>query len=168
MKYFTLLTLFYLSLYAHPHCFIDVYPKVNKKNIEVKWVFDEMSSQMLSMDYDSDMNGEISHNESYKLEKDAFSLLERFSYYTYFFSAGKQLKTPRHTDFKAEIKDNKLIYIFSIKRPSKATSVKFYDEDMFTSFVLRDSFVKEANPNKLYQLNKLDEDYFISYELILK
>jgi ABC-type uncharacterized transport system substrate-binding protein len=158
--------LFSTVLYAHPHCFIDVYPTINKKSIKLKWVFDEMSSQMLCMDYDKDMNGNISHNENYKLEKEAFSLLERYSYYTYFFSKQKRLKTPKYISFQASIKNNKLIYVFTIPRPSQATSIKFYDEEMYTSFILKQEHIKKANPSKKYKFYQLNEDYFVSYELI--
>ncbi len=44
-------------LMAHPHCFIDVHPAVGAKKVTITWVIDEMSSQMMLMDFDSDHDG---------------------------------------------------------------------------------------------------------------
>jgi hypothetical protein len=39
---------------------------------------------------------------------------------------------------------------------------------MFSAFVLKDTYVKKANPQKHYSIKKLDGDFYFGYILELK
>ncbi len=168
MRTFVLFILSSIILSAHPHCFIDVYPAINKESVTIRWVFDEMSSQMLIMDYDRDRNGKLNEKESEMVYKEAFFDLKAFEYYTYFYRKKKKLSTPLPNSFMATIEENKVNFYFTMKLPEGTTTIKFYDEDMFSAYILKESFVKQANPTSSYRLKKLDGDYFLGYILELK
>jgi len=156
-----------IILSAHPHCFVDVYPTLTKEQVTIRWVFDEMSSQMLIMDFDADRNGKLSEEES-AMVKESFSGLKEFEYYTYFFRGEEKLPTPPSDSFLATIEGYKVNFYFTLKLPKGTTIIKFYDEEMFSAYILNETFVREANPTKSYRLKKLDGDYFFGYILELQ
>jgi len=168
MRTFVLFFLSSIMLSAHPHCFVDVYPAINKENITIRWVFDEMSSQMLIMDFDTDRNGKLNEKESGMVYKESFSGLKAFEYYTYFYRKDKKLPTPIADSFMATIEENKVNFYFTMKLPEGTTAIKFYDEEMFSAYVLKEAFVKKANPASSYRLKKLDGDFFFGYVLELQ
>ncbi|MEA3373799.1 MAG: DUF1007 family protein [Campylobacterota bacterium] len=168
MRSFILFFLSSIILSAHPHCFVDVYPAVGKERVTIRWVFDEMSSQMLIMDYDRDHNGKLNEKESEMVYKESFSGLEAFEYYTYFYNKNRKLPTPLSDSFMATIEENKVNFYFTLKLPEGTTAIKFYDEEMFSAYVLKDEFVKKANPTQSYRLKKLDGDFFFGYVLELQ
>lgn len=43
------LLLFSFTLFAHPHIFMDVYPKIKTDTVLLHWIFDGMSSDILIM-----------------------------------------------------------------------------------------------------------------------
>ncbi|MEJ2501532.1 MAG: DUF1007 family protein, partial [Campylobacterales bacterium] len=98
------LLLFWVTLLsAHPHCFIDVHPAVDGKKLTVKWVFDQMSSQMLMMDFDRDADGRFSDKESRALYKEGFESLKAYDYYTEFFNGSVKLPTGAAEGFRASV-----------------------------------------------------------------
>ncbi len=163
-----ILILFTTILSAHPHCFIDVYPTMDKKSITIKWIFDEMSSQMLIMDFDKNHDGKINKKESQYIYKEAFKVLKEYDYYTYFLNNKKKISTPNAYDFHASIENFRFMYSFKIKVNKKVTNIQFCDEDMFTAFVIKKDFIKIGNTNKKITLKEMDNDYFYGYELELK
>jgi len=167
MKYI-LLFIFSTLLNAHPHCFVDVYPTIKKDSINIKWVFDEMSSQMLIMDFDTNHDGKIDKKESEYIYKEAFMHLREYDYYIYMHNGKKKLKTPDATGFKASIKNFRFTYIFTIKLNKDITDIDFYDEDMFTAFVVEPEFLKIKNNSKKITLKEMDHDYFYGYKLEFK
>jgi ABC-type uncharacterized transport system substrate-binding protein len=154
-------------LYAHPHCFIDVHPTINKNSITLKWVFDEMSSQMLIMDFDANHDTKISKKESQTIYKEAFIHLKEYKYYTYFLNKKNKMPTPDATNFSASIQDFRLAYTFTLSLDAKTTSIEFYDEDMYSAFVIENEFIKLQDTNKKLKLKEMDNDYFFGYALEL-
>lgn len=165
---YMLFFIFSTILSAHPHCFIDVYPSINKDSINVKWVFDEMSSQMLIMDFDTNHDGKIDKKESELIYKEAFVHLRKYDYYIYMKSAKKKLKTPDATDFKVSIENFRFTYNFDIKLDKSVTDIEFYDEEMFTAYVIKPEFLNTKNSTKKISLKEMDNDYFFGYKLELK
>lgn len=96
-----------VMLWAHPHCFVDVYPAIDQESITVRWVFDEMSSHMLILDFDRDRNGKLNEEESKTLHDETFQDLKKFDYYTYFYHKDKKLPTAPAESFTAAIDENR-------------------------------------------------------------
>ena len=168
MRILTLLLLSMSIVSAHPHCFIDVYPAVGEKKITVKWVFDEMSSQMLMMDFDRDSDGRFSDAESRTLYKEGFESLKAYDYYTAFFKGSARLPTGAAEGFRASVEQFRVQYRFTLPLPEGATAVRFYDEENYSAFVVEDAFVRKANPGKTYRVREFEGDMGIGYILELK
>ncbi len=155
-------------LSAHPHCFIDVHPTVNKDSLTIRWVLDEMSSQMMIMDYDSDGNGKFSEAESKLLFDDTFKSLIKYDYYTHFYSGSKKVATPEVSSFLATIENYQLNYYFTLPLPNKVTSIEFFDDELFTAYILEEDFISVSDTNKKVSLKKLTGDRTFGYKLELK
>ena len=165
---YLLLFIFSTILSAHPHCFIDINPTIDKDSITINWVFDEMSSQMLIMDFDQNHDNIIDKKESAYIYKEAFKSLKEYDYYTYMYNGKKKLKTPTPTDFVAKIENLRFIYKFKMKLNKNINKIKFYDEEMFTAYVIKEAFIKKGTTTKKITLKEMDNDYFFGYELELK
>ncbi len=164
-----ILTIFILSnLFAHPHTFIDVYPKVVVKNnivtqIDFKWIMDEMTSSMLIMEFDQNQNGKIDKEENKYIEENYFLSLKDYDFYTH-------LK-PKYkvTNFFADIKNEKIVYNFTFQllKKTKLSNFKlqFYDTDFFVSMQLKEKFITQKIPHKI---KDLDGDFYYGYEIIYK
>jgi ABC-type uncharacterized transport system substrate-binding protein len=168
MKMLISLLFFTFTLSAHPHVFVDVYPKIGKDTIQLRWVFDEMTSNMMIMDYDVDHNNAFSSSESETLGGDIFFSLKEFDYYTYFFKGEQQLPTGEGRNFSASIQGSQLVFTFTLPRPLEADAIRFYDTDNMTAYQVTETFVKEANPGRTFQVREQDFDYYYGYILELK
>jgi ABC-type uncharacterized transport system substrate-binding protein len=156
------------SLYAHPHTFVEVYPTItieNKsiKQVNFKWVIDEMTSSMLIMEFDQNQNGKIDKDENRYIKENYFLSLKDYDFYTHLHSKYK-IK-----NFKAHIKNAKIEYNFSFvldqKKAVSGFSVEFYDTDFFVSMQLKEKFVTQKIPHKV---EGIDGDFYYGYKIIYK
>lgn len=168
MKILISLLGFTLTLFAHPHVFVDVYPKIEKDTIQLRWVFDEMTSNMLIMDYDMDHDNAFSPAESEVLGSDIFASLKEHDYYTYFFKGNEQLYTGEARGFRASIQGAQLVFTFTLPRPAEAETIHFFDIDNMTAYQVTEAFVKEANHEHSFKVYEQEYDYYYGYVLELK
>lgn len=103
---------------AHPHVFIKSsvsieFNAVGLDSINVNWVFDEMFSAGIIMDYD---NGDLILNseEQYILKRDVFDNLIHFGYFMHITVNGKPFSVEFVKNFKASVDNNQLVYSFQI------------------------------------------------------
>ena len=168
MKILTFIILFISSVYAHPHTFIDVYPTLIQrdgyvKQVNIKWLLDEMTSSMLIMEFDPNGDGKLDKKENKYIRDNYFITLKDYSFYTY-------IKDRYKVDnFHATIKKNRIEYSFALI-PLKKTKVKgfyidFYDEDFFVSMQLKEEFVTQKIP---HIVKDIDGDWFYGYKIIYK
>lgn len=168
MRLLILFSMAAVLLSAHPHCFIDVYPSVGKEKVTIRWLFDDMSSQMMLMDFDRDHDGQLNASESRNLYAEAFASLKSYEYYTYFYRGSVKLPTGTAEGFTAAVEQNRISYTFSLPLPDGATDVRFYDDELFTAFVLEPAFVREANPGRAYTIKPFESANAPGYLLELK
>jgi ABC-type uncharacterized transport system substrate-binding protein len=168
MRIFLLLLFPVAFLFAHPHCFINVYPVVGEKKLTITWDMDEMSSQIMLMDFDRDHNGQFSKNESRALFNTSFNSLHKYDYYTRFFRGKTPLPTGRASDFRASVKGFRVQYHFSLPLQEGVTMVRFCDEENFTAFLLDEASVRKANLGKHYKIRTYEGEIGYGYILELK
>lgn len=166
----------YLS--AHPHTFIDVYPTFFIEDnattlIKFEWVLDDMSSTMLIMDLDINANGIIDTSENAYIEKEYFSSLDEYEYYTYITVANKKIQFPQPNNFQATIHNNKLSYSFEITVNAKLQdiAIEFGDSSSFVAMILKRKFV-QVKGLKIEDLNveitDVDAESYYGYKLEIK
>lgn len=141
---------------AHPHVFIDswvtvVFDEKGLAGFNIRWSFDDMFSSMMIMDFDTNQNGRFEPSEIKELKKGAFSYLKEFDYFVHVKIGKKPFKVKYVTDFKAETKDNKLIYHFFVPchvrtdRQWKDVRISVYDEKYYTDILPGKAHLKFKN-----------------------
>ena len=170
IKFLFLLLTLSTYLLAHPHTFIDVYPTIKKetpKFINIKWKFDEMTSSILIMELDSNMDGKIDPGENKYIEREYFSMLKPYGFYTTKYIKGKK-HTIRPKNFKATIEGVRLCYSFDIKFQAELKDIyfEFADPDMFNALVLKKEFVDAKGFN--IKIIGVDKEFYYGYRLEFK
>jgi len=153
-KSIILLVLVFTSVSGHPHTFIEVKPSIKIKdkkmdNLHIKWILDEMTSMMLIMELDEDANGRFDKKENTYIYKNYFLSLEKQNFYMKISSNKKNISiTPKN--FKASIKNGKLVYSFDIEQEidTKNLKINFEDEDLFVGMMLEKDYIKLLGANK--------------------
>ena len=165
-----ILLFLYISLYAHPHCFIEVYPKIyiqngTIQNIDFTWKIDEMTSTALMTEIDTNGNGKLDKTEIPYIKNTYFMSLKDSHFYTYIKNNKTEISY-KITNFSATFKNNKVNYIFSIKTSQpiqlKNLNIYFYDTDFFVAMVLKKEFLEKNTP---FEIKDYDGDYCFGYIL---
>ena len=145
-------------LYPHPHIFIEyivepVFSETGLEGLQLAWTFDEMFSWQIVMDYTDDHDYNISEAENKVIEEEAFNYLQESCYFADFYVDGKKIEITNVTNFRAEGKDESIIYHFfipwKITAKKEATHLKicFFDETIFCESVPKKdvSIMKQNN-----------------------
>jgi ABC-type uncharacterized transport system substrate-binding protein len=165
-----------VSLFAHPHIFLEVFPSVKVKNsvleeIKIKWIFDEMTSSMIMMDFDTNHNGTFEKDEVKLVKKEAFRHLIEMSYYTHLTIDGIDIKTPKAKQFDAKVYNHKVEYYFTLHfdtKIEKNLKLSFHDTDFYVAFVFKDDYILDKNSNFDYKVLEEDNDFYYGYALFMK
>ncbi len=172
MKYIYLILLYTISLWGHPHTFIEIYPTIKVKDnkitkIHFKWKFDEMTSSMLLMEFDANGNGKIDKNENIYIYLNYFIRLGDYNFYTDIKINDKIHNFTKPKNFKATIENFKICYSFDIKENYNIKNLKidFGDEDFFIAPILKKEFTKITGATA--KITELDNDFYFGYRLEL-
>lgn len=146
------------SSWAHPHAFAETYLTISFDQngltaIKVRWLFDEMFSAMMAEDFDQDRNGRFSPEEVKLIEKEAFSNLVNYGYFTHIWIDGRKFEIKWVKDFNASLHKGRLIYSFTIPCHVKASAnfkrltISPYDPTFYTDmgFASKDAFLLQGN-----------------------
>lgn len=169
IKYIFLLLL-YSCAFSHPHTFIEVYPTIKKdksKLINFKWKLDEMTSSILIMELDSNMDGKIDSKENKFIEREYFSMFKPYNYYTFIFVHGKKHPT-KPKNFQASIEGNRLCYAFDVNLEASLKDIyfEFGDPDFYNAMVLKDEFIDADGLNA--NVTGVDKDFYYGFKLEFK
>ena len=128
---------------AHPHVFIEnkmafVFDAGKVTALRLTWVFDDVFSDSLLMQFDADGDGTFDALESKAVGEGVLPNLKMFHYFTYVFVDGKQLDPIDPADFVASV-DDKRIVTFQMKVPlpqpvdprAAALAAEIYDSEYY-------------------------------------
>jgi len=165
--------------WTHPHVFIHtavdaVFDGKGLSGLRVRWVFDEMFSSMIRMDYDRNGNRRFDPDEVAAVEKGAFSNLKKFDYFVHIHINGKPFPVRFVTDFSAGLKGDKMTYAFFVPCHVRSTSadkeirISVYDPEFYSSiFLIQDplglenrepfevSYDVKENPEEAYYYGQI-------------
>lgn len=130
--------------WPHPHVFVDsavtvVFDDKGIAGFKIRWVFDEMFSSMIILDFDTNGNNRFEPSEIEEVKNGAFSNLRTFDYFTHIKINGKPFKVKYVTCFSAEIADGTLIYRFFVPchvragTTFKEIALSIYDRTFYSS-----------------------------------
>ena len=142
-----LLTFVFTNACAHPHTFIEVKPTMEIKEnkidkFHIKWILDEMTSMMMIMELDSNANGKFEKDENNFIYENYFQSLKDYNFYMELISNNKKLPI-KPKNFKASIKNDRLIYTFDIEQKidTKTLEIAFFDTELFVGMMLEKDYI---------------------------
>ena len=103
---------------AHPHVFIDnrvtlVFAETTFTGFRAEWRFDEIFTADLLAQYDADADGQFNAAESEQVRSETLPNLKAFRYFTYLSVNGSDLGVLEPADFKADIVDGAVRFLFT-------------------------------------------------------
>ncbi|WP_374308854.1 DUF1007 family protein [Dongia sp.] len=133
--------------HAHPHVFIDnrltfFLADGKVSGFRTDWRFDEIFTEDLLSQYDSDGDRQFSPAESEQLKAGTLPNLAAFRYFTYVYLAGKDLGKMEPADFKADITDGAARFVFTYRLPhpinprQETIAVSIYDQEYYVEVLL--------------------------------
>ncbi len=170
-KLVILLLLPILSL-AHPHLFIDTKLNFTVKNnkidrLHVSWVFDDMNSQILMMDYDTNRDKKLSKKETQKFKKIYFDKLSKKKPFMHIKVDGKKIALAKTMSaFSMKYKNNLLTLNFTVNfkkiKQKKTIDIGFWDETNYTAFSMDPEQIKFKGKTLKTELDFYEADLFVA------
>ncbi|WP_176085022.1 DUF1007 family protein [Martelella sp. HB161492] len=129
---------------AHPHVFVDARLEVvaddkgNITELHNVWRFDEFFSSSVIMDYDTNMDNQLTGDELTDIGKTVRDSLVEYDFYTQITDNGETVKLKKPDVIHADMKDGQLLLFFSAE-PEKPLKLKghltigVYDPTLYTS-----------------------------------
>ena len=157
---------------AHPHLFIDTKLSfIVKKNkidtLHVSWVFDDMNSQILMMDYDTNRDKKLNKKETQRFKKLYFDELSKKKPFVHITVDGKKIiVSKKMSAFKMVYKKNLLIMNFTVDlkkiKQKKAIDIGFWDETNYTAFSMEPEQIKFKGKTLETELDFYEADLFVA------
>ena len=170
-KLVILLLLPILSL-AHPHLFIDTKLNFTIKNnkidkLHVSWVFDDMNSQILMMDYDTNRDKKLNEKETQKFKKIYFDKLSKKKPFTHIKVDGKKMALYKYMSaFSMKYKKHLLTLKFTVDfkkiKQKKTINIGFWDEENYTAFAMDPEYIKFKGKTLKTELDFYEADLFVA------
>jgi ABC-type uncharacterized transport system substrate-binding protein len=165
---------------SHPHVFIVnrikiVFDDKGLAGFNIHWKFDEMFASMIAGDYDKNQNGILEKNEIVLIEKEAFSYLANYNYFTFIKIGEKPFKVKFIQNFSAILNNNKLSYKFFVPCHVTATNnfknitVAVYDPSYYSAIFFAEKNPAALDNSEAFEVKtaiKEDESTSIYYDMI--
>ena len=162
-----------MTVVAHPHVFVDNHMAFDFDakgfaGIQVAWVFDEMFSSGMLLDFD-DGDGFLSPKEISEIKAEAFDNLKEHGYFFRIQIDGTPFTVKFIKGFTAKIHGRHLIYRFNIPchvsaaASPKMINVRVEDETNFSSIMTRKSTISVESGGGTYfvQVTHEPAPYFL-------
>ncbi|MET1027652.1 MAG: DUF1007 family protein [Dongiaceae bacterium] len=128
--------------WAHPHVFIDntvtfVFSGGKITAFRETWVFDDVFSNELLQQFDTDHDGKFNAAESKQVGATVLPNVKQFHYFTYVWTDKKELAPIPPTDFKAMAEKGIVTFDFLVALPkpldpkTQSLAVEVYDHEFF-------------------------------------
>lgn len=132
---------------AHPHVFIDnrltfVIADAKVSGFRTDWRFDEIFTEDLLSQYDTDGDKQFSPAESEMLREGTLPNLAAFRYFTYAYLGGEDLGKMEPAGFKADILEGAARFVFTYQLPhpvdllNESLAVSIYDQEYYVEVLL--------------------------------
>lgn len=132
---------------AHPHVFIDnrltfLFAEGKVSGFRTDWRFDEIFTEDLLSQYDTDGDKQFSPAESELLKEGTLPNLAAFRYFTYAYLGGVDLGMVEPAGFRADILDGAARFVFTYQLPhpvdpmKESIAVSIYDQEYYVEVLL--------------------------------
>lgn len=173
MRYFLFILMGAVTLWAHPHAFIDISIVVKSEGdriaeVREKWVYDEMTSMTLLMEFDGDGNGVLDETETAYVRENYLDAIIAQGYFNHVTVGGKTVATPP-ARFDMVLENGRIAYLFifdySKVTPALPLAVSFYDDENFVAFDLKNEGVKLIPERNDLQAKAVLKDYVFTLKV---
>ncbi|MBN1546191.1 MAG: DUF1007 family protein [Syntrophaceae bacterium] len=141
-----------VTSWSHPHVFLSntvqvVFDEKGVEGFTIRWIFDEIFSSMIILDFDKNGNNRFEPSEIENVKQGAFTNLRNFDYFTHITINGTEFKVRYVTDFTAEILNDALVYQFFVPCHVQATEtfkelrISVYDHTFYCDVALEENSV---------------------------
>ncbi len=142
---------------------------LNKMNPNTRKNYLSVIITLLHNDYDKNKDKVLDKSEVAQIQKEAFSYVSNFNYFTFIKVEKKKFDVKQIKKFSAKLKSNKLIYTFfipcsvTITNSIKQVTVASYDPSYYSAlFFSKKNPVSLNNPDEFYVKTELKEDKSVS------
>ncbi|GGD45550.1 hypothetical protein GCM10012288_19860 [Malaciobacter pacificus] len=156
MKKLSLFIFLTISLYAHPHYFLDSSLEVSNENIKNIWKFDRLNSKILMFDFDKNKNKILDEEEKIEFLNSHFFKLKQNNYNIFLANEETEFNIePKNVDLVFDKK--RLSIVFDIPfHLSSDTTICTMDEKIMLAYKL-----DKLNTNYKTDIQKSEYDYCI-------
>jgi ABC-type uncharacterized transport system substrate-binding protein len=148
--------------HAHPHAFILqrltlLFDEKGMAGVRVWWKFDDMFASMIIEEHDKNRNGKFEAGEIQTIKDSAFEQISQHNYFTFIRIDSSPFPVKFIKDFKAVIKNQRLVYEFTVPCHVVATvqpkkiSVGCYDPTYYSAI-----FFAKNDPVKIIKGDAFD------------
>ncbi|MBB4123820.1 DUF1007 family protein [Martelella radicis] len=134
--------------FAHPHVFVDARLEVvadgdgNVAALQNVWRFDEFFSSSVILDYDTNMDNQLTGDELTEIGETVRQSLAEYNYYTQISDNGEDVKLAMPDVIHADMVDGQLLLFFAAKPEeplplSGHLTFGVYDPTMYTAIEFR-------------------------------
>jgi len=162
--------------FAHPHVFVDVALAIKVKNnqlnsIQISWHYDEMTSQILLMDYDKNRDRKFDEKESLFFKEQVFDTLKQYEYYTHIKIDTKKTALSIQ-NFFISFEENKFVvnYVVSLQGIVQKSTVDigFWDKEFYSSFDIASELITFSDKKLKFDIEEVEDDLYMGVVLKLK
>ncbi|MGE4294202.1 MAG: DUF1007 family protein [Campylobacterales bacterium] len=175
MKTLIGMTFLAVTLWAHPHVFVDAKLRIftganGVEKIAVTWVMDEMTSQLFLMDFDANANGKLEPDEVAFMKQESFNHLIDYNYFLRLFIDGREAPlNVQAQNFTPAIENHRLVYRFELPRqtplkPGQKMRIQVADEEGYMAMTLKKSdvaFEGAAQPD--FSVKQIDHEFYYAW-----
>ena len=136
---------------AHPHVFVDVslvfaINDTGLTAIRQNWLFDDLFTQAIMSDLGLTPETLATPQGQETIRNGAFAYLKNYGWFTFIESGGKRIPVTETRDFRASLRENRLVYDFSVPLDLPLDRIRdfrmgVFDKEYYTDIVLADGGV---------------------------
>ncbi len=136
MKKFIILILSFVSLYAHPHFFIDSFLDIHKDYLKHTWKFDRLNSKILMFEFDKNRNKKVDEQEKMAFINKYFEPLKKENYNLFIDVDGQEYSAkPEDIELQIVKKRVQLSFITKVSIKSGST-ICTMDQSIYMAYKL--------------------------------
>ena len=136
---------------SHPHVFVDVsltfaLDDTGLTSIRQNWLFDDMFTQAIMSDLGLTPETLNTPQGQETIRNGAFAYLKNYGWFTFIESGGKRIPVTETRDFRASLRENRLVYDFTMPLDLPLDQIRdfrmgVFDKEYYTDIVLADGGV---------------------------
>jgi len=154
MKLLIISIMLNITLFAHPHFFIDVDINIDKNKITYFWTFDRLNSKLLSFEFDENKDKLFQKKEQDRFYKTHIVITKENNFNLFLESNKKEYIFGKIENYELYLKNKKVVFTFSQEIESiKNMTLCSIDPTVYMAFKLQNI---QSNYNLNIQKSQYD------------